>query len=133
MKRTLCKRCCLPLLPGVNTTLVLEEKQKPPNAKQEEKSLPEPTTTTRKRRIRRLRSKRNKNNKIDDASVSNVAPLQDDQVALQVECNMCSAKRRFQVGTQNECWPEREQAIVQTVTLDRQADGAAAAGEETRE
>lgn len=83
--------------------------------------------------MRRLRSKRNKNNKIDDASVSNAAPLQNDKVVLQLECNMCSAQRSFQVDTQNECWPERAQAIVQTVTLDRQAASAAAAGEEERE
>lgn len=120
------------MLPGVNTTLVLEEKQKPQTPKQDEKSSPAPTTT-RKRRIRRLPNKRNKNNKMDDASVSNIASLQDDKVALQLECNMCSAQRRFQIGTQNECWPEQPQAIVQTVTLDRQAAEAAAAGEEARE
>lgn len=87
----------------------------------------EPSTTTRKRRIRRL-PKRNKNDKIDNTVVSSVTASDDDKVALHLECNLCSAQRRFQIDTQNECWPERSQAIVQTVTLDRQA--GAAAGEE---
>lgn len=113
---------------------MLDEKQIEPNNKKPEvaSSQPatKPSTSTRKRRIRRL-PKRNKTEKIDDTVVSGVAASDDDKVALHLECKLCSAQRRFQIDTQNECWPERSQAIVQTVNLDRQV--AAAAGEEKQQ
>ncbi|ALC48163.1 CG33082, partial [Drosophila busckii] len=111
LKRTLCKRCSLPLLPGVNTTLQLQTEPK--------KQPEEPPTTTdakpkRKRRCRRLpKHKQNKSGKTSQS-------VQDEHAKLQLECCLCHAQRHFQVNTERECWSERAEAIAQVVSLQEQ-------------
>ncbi|XP_034489889.1 uncharacterized protein LOC117793631 [Drosophila innubila] len=127
LKRTLCKRCSLPLLPGVNTMLQLDEQQQKEQQQQEQHEEPMQAETLEKtsdrpnkRRSRRLRGKRQK----DLNAVSSA--ILDDNGQLYLECSLCRAKRRFRLDTKNECWLERSDAIVQTVSLDQEA------GEEER-
>lgn len=118
LKRTLCKRCSLPLLPGVNTTLELGEKQKQQlmtNPKQQEE-----TNQSVAREPTIIENNPNKRPKPpQDASVPVPSNILDNNVQLYLECSLCQAKRRFNVNTNNECWLERSDAIVQTVSLDQ--------------
>ncbi|XP_030567007.1 uncharacterized protein LOC115767023 [Drosophila novamexicana] len=134
LKRTLCKRCSLPLLPGVNTSLKLDQKHEQQQVITAAAATATATSTTSKRRHRRLRSKRSKGHNQTAAAVQkDAAPSasMDEHARLHLECALCGSKRRFQVDTQNECWPERSEAIVQVIRLDgqRNADEAEGGGE----
>ncbi|XP_060661593.1 ribonuclease P protein subunit p21 isoform X1 [Drosophila nasuta] len=105
LKRTLCKRCSLPLLPGVNTTLQVDKKPEEETSLDEEK---------KKTPIKRSRRRKAKSKSVGTASI-------DEQTKLQLECSLCQAKRRFQLNTNNECWVESPAAIVQTITVSKQS------------
>lgn len=104
LKRTLCKRCSLPLLPGVNTTLKLEEQKQ--------------QKVTKKQRNRKLRKKLKQE---QAGKVPVPSDHVDDNAQLYLECSLCQAKRRFNLNTKKECWLERSEAIVQTVSLEQQS------------
>ncbi|XP_017871427.1 PREDICTED: ribonuclease P protein subunit p21 [Drosophila arizonae] len=127
LKRTLCRRCSLPLLPGINTTLEVEQQQTTP------KEVVRPTNTSSKRRHRRLRGKRNKCHNKDANAISSKdaasAVSIDEKTQLNMECGLCGANRRFHVDTRNECWPERAEAIVHVIQLGNQTDSDGNKGE----
>ncbi|TDG42047.1 hypothetical protein AWZ03_011531 [Drosophila navojoa] len=126
VKRTLCRRCSLPLLPGINTTLEIGQQQPTP------KEVERPATSSSKRRHRRLRGKRNKCHKDANAvnSEKSVPAVSiDEKTQLSMECGLCGANRRFHVDTRNECWPERAEAIVHVIQLANQTDSDGNKGE----
>ncbi|KAH8400575.1 hypothetical protein KR222_007112, partial [Zaprionus bogoriensis] len=126
LKRTLCKRCSLPLLPGVNTKLKTEAKLAQHQQQEpQEHDTQRVGTSSKKRRMRRIRRGKRTASK-DKAEPAAVAPtaLQDDGLSLRLECSLCCSQRRFQIDANNECWPERSEAIVQTVSLEGQTAAA---------
>ncbi|EDW00200.1 GH11990 [Drosophila grimshawi] len=129
VKRTLCKCCAIPLLPGINTTLKLEEKQQQQQQSEKQKHNHNlAATNSSKRRRRHRQRKRCSAEAKADAAAAAPAPapsglatsgVLDEHARMQLECVLCGAHRRFVIDAQNECWPERSAAIIQVVTLDR--------------
>jgi len=108
-------------------TLKLGEKQKQQkevNQKQQEETNPKQQEETNQSVAREptiIDNNPKKRRKLSqDASVSDPSNILDNNVQLYLECSLCQAKRRFNVNTKNECWLERSDAIVQTVSLDQQ-------------
>ncbi|BFG00301.1 ribonuclease P protein subunit p21 [Drosophila madeirensis] len=106
LKRTLCKRCSLPLIPGVNTSLTV------PQAK-EQTAAPK----AGKKRHRRQRSKKQAGEKTESQPKASTV---DEHTLLQMECALCQGRRCFVVDSQRECWLEQPQALVEV--LDIEAD-----------
>ncbi|XP_030380777.1 ribonuclease P protein subunit p21 [Scaptodrosophila lebanonensis] len=124
VKRTLCKRCSLPLLPGVNTALVVEQEHEVPStAKAGGKRR-------NRRRRRRRRGKPAKGQANAEASGSRSGSEQksttiDDNATLQLQCGLCQKQRRFCVDAEKECWLERPEALAQVITMNARQGVAA--------
>ncbi|XP_016949489.1 uncharacterized protein LOC108024176 [Drosophila biarmipes] len=123
LKRSLCKRCSLPLLPGVNTELQVSEEPKeaavsPPTQKQAPSSG---EARTRKKRHRRQRKKPKRSGKDGDAG-NNRRPQpethnESDPISLYLKCSLCHSRRSFPADNQRDCWLEQPQSVVQVVSL----------------
>ncbi|EDW25938.1 GL14220 [Drosophila persimilis] len=112
LKRTLCKRCSLPLIPGVNTSLTVPQ----------EKDQTAPATDPKacKKRHRRQRRKKGE---VGKAKVQPKASTVDEHTPLQLECPLCQGRRRFVVDSQRECWIEQPQALVEVLDIEADEEG----------
>ncbi|KAH8388689.1 hypothetical protein KR200_002873 [Drosophila serrata] len=118
MKRSLCRRCSLPLMPGVNTELQVAEDASPTAALQTgEESARREVGKTKKKRHRKKKSK-----KEEPANSSETQPEVNIN-ALYLECSLCQGRRSFPVDSQRECWLEQPQALVQVLSLPLENDG----------
>ncbi|XP_022219174.1 ribonuclease P protein subunit p21 [Drosophila obscura] len=109
MKRALCKRCSLPLIPGVNTSLTV------PQAK-EQRAEPK---AGKKKRHRRQRSKKRAVEKTESQPKESTV---DEHTPLQLECPLCQGRRSFVVDSQRECWLEQPQALVEVLDIEAEEE-----------
>ncbi|XP_017054957.1 ribonuclease P protein subunit p21 [Drosophila ficusphila] len=120
LKRSLCRRCSHPLIPGVNTELQVDRKRK-------EVTLPEaPTSDEVKTKKKRHRRHRKKPKKREEKQIAEEAlksqPEIAEKVSVFLECSLCRNRRSFMADTQNrECWLEQTQSVVQVVSLPRES------------
>ncbi|KAH8325383.1 hypothetical protein KR067_004768 [Drosophila pandora] len=107
VKRQLCRRCSLPLIPGRNTELQLEEKS--------------PETKPKKKRNRRLKKKPNKDKKEEAKPPLEPAPeipKRTERIPVFLECSLCQSRRTFvTTESQRECWLEQPEAVVSEFSL----------------
>ncbi|XP_068141449.1 uncharacterized protein Rpp21 [Drosophila tropicalis] len=120
VKRTLCRRCSLPLIPGVNTTLQMEKQRREPKRKVEESE--ESTLKEKSKKPRRHRPRRRKGSTKLIATDHQKVATDDTYGSLQLQCHLCRSQRRFVMDTRQpkECWIEHEEAIDLAVTLDKE-------------
>ncbi|XP_041630621.1 uncharacterized protein Rpp21 [Drosophila kikkawai] len=130
LKRSLCRRCSLPLMPGVNTELRVAEENPTPQAGEETRTASNgeetPTASnggevekTKKKRHRRLPKNRKKKVEKKEEPPANPNESQPEIPlnALFLECSLCQGRRSFTLDNQRECWLEQPQSLVQVLSL----------------
>ncbi|KAH8306881.1 hypothetical protein KR018_010418 [Drosophila ironensis] len=108
VKRSLCHRCALPLIPGVNTELQTEPEQKAGQGRTEAPSG--------KRRRRNRRLKKPPKSK-ETGPQTTKEPDRPESTAVVLECSLCRGRRSFLSGQRRECWMEQPEACVQELSL----------------
>nr|XP_016937165.1 uncharacterized protein LOC108015299 [Drosophila suzukii] len=123
LKRSLCKRCSLPLLPGVNTELqVAEEPKEVAVTPFPQKEAPSNGgAKTKKKRHRRQRKKPKRRSENGDTG-NNREPQPEihnetEPISLYLKCSLCHSQRSFPADNQRDCWLEQSQSVVQVVSL----------------
>ncbi|XP_017067659.1 ribonuclease P protein subunit p21 [Drosophila eugracilis] len=110
VKRSLCRLCFLPLIPGVNTELQVA------GAPNKVPPLQDPLNTAKKngkKRHRRLRKKPNKKLKTEDAiNSSESQPETLERIRLFLECSLCRSRQSFPTDNKKDCWLEQPQSVV---------------------
>ncbi|XP_017006710.2 uncharacterized protein Rpp21 [Drosophila takahashii] len=118
LKRSLCRRCSLPLLPGVNTELqVARESREPKEPPQE---IPPSNGEAKKPKKKRHRRQRKKGSSQECRNPSSPPenPAETERISLYLECSLCQSRRSFPAGeNQRDCWLEQPQSLVQVVSL----------------
>ncbi|XP_017114473.1 uncharacterized protein LOC108137347 [Drosophila elegans] len=119
LKRSLCRRCSLPLIPGLNTEVQVAQEPKKPEQVTPPEVHPNGGSQTKKKRHRRQRKKPPKSedsSKISESLGEN--PAKPERICLFLECSICQSRRSFSAGHQrDDCWLEQPQSLVQVVSL----------------
>lgn len=122
VKRSLCRRCFLPLIPGVNTELHVEEGAQ--EAKTDAQAQSNGAVKTKKKRHRRQRKKPRSRKTGNTNQEESEEQIQEstEQVSFFLECSLCCGRRSFAANSQRDCWLEQPQSIVQVVSLPKEKD-----------
>ncbi|EDV45430.1 uncharacterized protein LOC6555791 [Drosophila erecta] len=119
LKRFLCRRCSLPLIPGVNTELQVAGAPKEATAPDAPSSGEAETKKKRNRRQRKKPKSKNSGN----AQASEVQVDEStERISLFLECSLCSGRRTFSANSQRDCWLEQPQSVVQVVSFAEEID-----------
>ncbi|KAH8419724.1 hypothetical protein KR009_001589 [Drosophila setifemur] len=109
LKRSLCRRCSLPLIPGINTDLQLvrdrdREARKEADQPKSEEAKP------KKNRHRRLRRK-------PKERIPKPSDSRPEEIPLFLECPLCQSRRTFVANERRECWLEQREATVEVISV----------------
>ncbi|EDX16818.1 uncharacterized protein LOC6724838 [Drosophila simulans] len=122
LKRSLCRRCFLPLIPGVNTELHVAEGAQ--DAKTAAHAPSNGAAKTKKKRHRRQRKKPKSQNTGNTNQEESQVQIQEstEQLSLFLECSLCCGRRSFAANSQRDCWLEQPQSMVQVVSFPKEKD-----------
>ncbi|XP_016986539.1 uncharacterized protein LOC108049755 [Drosophila rhopaloa] len=116
LKRSLCRRCSLPLLPGVNAELQVAGEPKHPKGATPPEASSNGEAKTKKKRHRRRRKKPEKSDETKESRTSS-GPPETERICLFLECSLCQSRRSFPADNRGDCWLEQPQSVVQVVSL----------------
>ncbi|XP_039499132.1 uncharacterized protein LOC120456377 [Drosophila santomea] len=119
LKRSLCRRCSLPLIPGVNTELHVAGEPKEATAPDAPSNGEAKTKKKRHRRQRmKPKSKSTENAQESETQIHEIT----ERVSLFLECPLCLGRRSFAANSERDCWLEQPQSVLQVVSLPEEKD-----------